>query len=68
MNAVETFQDNKTQPDPSTGFSLLDKFASVKTAALVLAFGGMIAMTSCARGITPGEAANGKAKCGRYLR
>ncbi len=23
---------------------------------------------SCARGITPEQAANGKAKCGRYLR
>jgi hypothetical protein len=24
--------------------------------------------TSCSRGITPFQAANGKAKCGRYLR
>jgi hypothetical protein len=32
-------------------------------AGAVLAF-----MSSCSRGITPDEAANGKAKCGRYLR
>jgi hypothetical protein len=25
-------------------------------------------ISSCARGITPYEAANGKAKCGRYLK
>jgi Prokaryotic membrane lipoprotein lipid attachment site len=25
-------------------------------------------LSSCARGISPYEAANGKAKCGRYLR
>lgn len=25
-------------------------------------------LSSCARGITPYEAANGKAKCGRYIR
>jgi hypothetical protein len=30
--------------------------------------GAIIAFTSCSRGITPYEAANGKAKCGRYLR
>jgi len=24
--------------------------------------------SSCSRGITPDEAANGRAKCGRYLR
>lgn len=27
-----------------------------------------IAATSCSRGITPYEAAHGKAKCGRYIR
>jgi hypothetical protein len=27
-----------------------------------------IFFVSCARGITPEEAANGKAKCGRYLK
>ncbi len=30
--------------------------------ALIMAF------VSCSRGITPYEAANGKAKCGRYIR
>jgi hypothetical protein len=30
--------------------------------------GAIVAFTSCSRGITPYEAANGKAKCGRYLR
>jgi hypothetical protein len=28
----------------------------------------IIYTTSCARGISPYDAANGKAKCGRYLR
>lgn len=28
----------------------------------------MLFFTSCARGITPYEAANGKAKCGRYIK
>jgi hypothetical protein len=28
----------------------------------------IISFVSCARGITVDEAANGKAKCGRYLR
>jgi hypothetical protein len=28
----------------------------------------MILLASCARAITPYEAAHGKAKCGRYLR
>jgi len=28
----------------------------------------IVFFASCARGITPEQAANGKAKCGRYLR
>jgi len=28
----------------------------------------IISITSCAKGITPFEAANGKAKCGRYIK
>ena len=28
----------------------------------------VILLSSCARGISPYEAANGKAKCGRYIR
>lgn len=28
----------------------------------------MLYVSSCARGISPYEAANGKAKCGRYVR
>ncbi|MGG9970418.1 hypothetical protein ACQ33O_01385 [Ferruginibacter sp. SUN002] len=28
----------------------------------------VLVFMSCARGITPYEAANGKAKCGRYVR
>ena len=34
----------------------------------VLAVSAAIFLSSCARGITVSEAANGKAKCGRYLR
>ena len=28
----------------------------------------LMAMASCSRGITPFQAANGKAKCGRWVR
>jgi len=28
----------------------------------------IIALSSCSRGITPWQAANGKAKCGRWVR
>ncbi len=37
---------------------------------LVIAFVAFAALffSSCARGITPYEAANGKAKCGRYIK
>jgi hypothetical protein len=34
----------------------------------IVAFIVMVTLASCARGITPYEAANGKAKCGRYLK
>jgi hypothetical protein len=36
------------------------------SALLVLT--AVVYLSSCARGISPYEAANGKAKCGRYLR
>ncbi len=35
--------------------------------ALII-FAAIVLLSSCARGITVSEAANGKAKCGRYLR
>jgi hypothetical protein len=35
---------------------------------LLVAFLLSIILFSCARGITPYQAANGKAKCGRYLK
>jgi hypothetical protein len=34
----------------------------------IAAFLLSVLLISCARGITPYEAAHGKAKCGRYLR
>jgi hypothetical protein len=34
----------------------------------IIAFALCILLASCARGITPFEAANGKAKCGRYIK
>ncbi len=39
-----------------------------KLLLFALAFAAVLFLYSCARGITPYEAANGKAKCGRYLR
>lgn len=36
--------------------------------ALIVLFVLSIVFASCSRGITPYEAAHGKAKCGRYLR
>lgn len=30
--------------------------------------GTIMILTSCSRGISPEEAANGRAKCGRYIR
>jgi hypothetical protein len=35
---------------------------------IILFVAAIIFLTSCSRGITPFEAANGKAKCGRYLK
>ena len=29
---------------------------------------GIMLLSSCARGITPYEAANGKARCGKYIK
>ncbi len=37
-----------------------------KMTLIVMAF--TLMLSSCARGITPYEAANGKAKCGRYVK
>jgi len=34
----------------------------------IIAFVLSVFLTSCARGISPYEAANGKAKCGRYIK
>jgi hypothetical protein len=34
----------------------------------LIAFVLSVLLFSCARGITPYEAANGKAKCGRYIK
>ncbi|WP_262907865.1 hypothetical protein [Ferruginibacter lapsinanis] len=39
-----------------------------KIAISVLFVSVVLMFTACARGISPYEAANGKAKCGRYLR
>jgi len=35
--------------------------------ACIIAFVLSVLLASCARGISPYEAANGKAKCGRYI-
>lgn len=35
--------------------------------ACIIAFVLLAFLASCARGISPYEAANGKAKCGRYI-
>jgi len=40
--------------------------AAVMIAVAIIIFGLML--TSCSRGITPFDAANGKAKCGRHLK
>jgi hypothetical protein len=42
-------------------------FIDMKNLLLVLLILSVI-LFSCARGITPYQAANGKAKCGRYLK
>jgi hypothetical protein len=34
----------------------------------VLAVSAVLSFISCSRGITPYEAANGKEKCGRYIK
>lgn len=34
----------------------------------IIMIAAAIYLSSCARGISPYEAANGKAKCGRYVR
>jgi hypothetical protein len=39
-----------------------------KVISAMLLLTAVIYLASCARGISPYEAANGKAKCGRYLR
>jgi len=36
--------------------------------ACIAAFICSVVLASCARGISPFEAANGKAKCGRYIK
>jgi len=39
-----------------------------KVILFAILLGTVVSFMSCSRGITPDEAANGKAKCGRYLR
>jgi hypothetical protein len=39
-----------------------------KVLSALLIVSTVLYLASCARGISPYEAANGKAKCGRYLR
>ncbi|WP_255580657.1 hypothetical protein [Ferruginibacter albus] len=39
-----------------------------KVILFAIVAGLALAIASCSRGITPYEAANGKAKCGRYIR
>jgi hypothetical protein len=39
-----------------------------KTLFSLLLIAGIIFFSSCSRGITVYEAANGKAKCGRYIK
>jgi hypothetical protein len=45
-------------------FTILFKMKKMCIAAFLLS----VLLFSCARGITPYQAANGKAKCGRYLK
>jgi hypothetical protein len=43
-------------------------FSLAKAIIYITLLISIIFITSCARGITPFEAANGKAKCGTYLK
>jgi hypothetical protein len=43
-------------------------FTPAKTLVYLTLIVSSILFVSCARGITPFEAANGKAKCGTYLK
>jgi hypothetical protein len=43
-------------------------FTPAKTFIYLILIVSSIFFVSCARGITPFEAANGKAKCGAYLK
>jgi hypothetical protein len=47
---------------------LRNHFSLAKTLLYISLIISIIFITSCARGITPYEAANGKAKCGTYLK
>jgi hypothetical protein len=47
---------------------LRNHFSLAKTFLYISLIISIIFITSCARGISPYEAANGKAKCGTYLK
>jgi hypothetical protein len=43
-------------------------FTPAKTVLFFFLMTAAVVLSSCSRGITPFEAANGKAKCGTYLK
>lgn len=53
---------------PSVYCSILNPIVMRKRIIPVALFASLLIFSSCSRGITTYEAANGKAKCGRHLR